>query len=221
MSQIPANVAVANHRGPKAKRGTVAERILRHARESFAERGYAATTLQNIARAAGVNTKLVRYYFTSKEDLLAECLVVPEEFLTRVRLLSDMPLSERGPALVQTHLACWADPNMALILRTSLLIAAHEPRAMAKVRAVFVDSLVPAIAGGIPADELQVRGGLVASQLLGLAFARFIFAIDQTVAIADEEIVYMVGATIQHYLNGPLSVEDAGGAGSQDIKKGT
>jgi AcrR family transcriptional regulator len=195
----------ANHRGPKAERGAVAERILRHARASFAQRGYAATTLQGIARAAGVHTKLVRYYFTNKEDLFEECLVAPEALLTRVRLVSNVPASERGSALVRTHLAAWADPHLALIMRTSLLIAAHEPTAMAKVRAVFVDGLIPAIADGIPTNELQVRGGLVTSQLLGLAFARFIFQIDQTVAISDDEIVRMVGATIQRYIDGPLS----------------
>lgn len=202
-----------NRRGPKAERGAVAERILHHARASFAELGYAATTLQGVARAVGVHTRLVRYYFTSKEDLFEACLVVPEALLTRVRLLSDVPPSERGPALVRTLLANWADPDLALNMRTSLLIAAHEPTAMAKVRAVFVDGLIPAIAGGIPADELQLRGGLITSQLLGLAFARFIFQIDQTVAIPDDAIVRMVGATIQRYIDGPLSgraEEDSG-----------
>jgi AcrR family transcriptional regulator len=191
-------------RGPKARRGAVADRILDQARESFAERGYAATTLQGIARAAGVDTKLVRYYFTSKELLLAECLTVPDGFLDRVRSVSSLPVAERGEVIVGTHLATWADPVMSRILRTSLLIAAHEPIAMTKVRAVFADGLIPAIGAGIEPAELATRGGLVTSQLLGLAFARFIFAVDQTASIPDEQIVKTIGATIQRYLEGPL-----------------
>lgn len=191
-------------RGPKAQRGEVADRILNQARESFAENGYAATTLQGIARAAGVDTKLVRYYFTGKDALLAECLTVPDDFLPGVRGLSAVPPGERGEALVRHQLAVWADPRMARVMRTSLLIAAHVPAAMARVRAVFVDGLIPAVGGGIDPAELGVRGGLVASQMLGLAFARFIFAIDQTAAIPDDQVVRQVGATIQRYLDGPL-----------------
>lgn len=194
----------ANRRGPKAHRGEVADRILAQAREDFAAHGYAATTLQGIARAAGVDTKLVRYYFTSKDALLAECLTVPDDFLDRVRAMSGVPVGARGEAIVRTHLAVWADPDLARILRTSLLIAAHEPLAMAKVRAVFADGLIPAVSAGIDPAELDTRGGLITAQLLGLAFARFIFTVDQTAAIPDEQIVSSVGATIQRYLDGPL-----------------
>ena len=51
---------------------------------------------------------------------------------------------------------------------------------------------------------LRPSGGLVTSLLLGLSFARLIFAIDQTVAVPDDEIVTAVGATVQRYLDGPL-----------------
>ena len=194
----------AGRRGPKAARGAVADRILDQARESFAERGYAATTLQGIARAAGVNTKLVRYYFASKQALLAESLAIPDELMQRVRSLSDLPLAQRGEAIVRTHLAAWADPELARVMRTSLLIAAHEPAAMTKLRAIFAEGLIPAIANGIRPNELPVRGGLVTAQLLGLAYARFIFAIDQTASIPDQKIIKHVGTTIQRYLEAPL-----------------
>jgi AcrR family transcriptional regulator len=201
---LPVRKLAPMTRGPKAQRGEVADRILDQARESFAENGYAATTLQGIARAAGVDTKLVRYYFTNKDALLAECLTVPPEFLPGVRALSAVPPDEHGEALVRHQLSVWADPRMARIMRTSLLIAAHVPAAMARVRVVFVEGLIPAVGGGIDPAELGVRGGLVAAQMLGLAFARFIFAIDQTAAIPDDQIVTQVGATIQRYLDGPL-----------------
>ncbi|NIR40578.1 MAG: TetR family transcriptional regulator, partial [Actinobacteria bacterium] len=41
--------------------GTLAERILRHASELFAQRGWAATSLREIAEAAGC-TKPALYY---------------------------------------------------------------------------------------------------------------------------------------------------------------
>jgi AcrR family transcriptional regulator len=189
-------------RGPKAQRGEIAHRTLDQARESFAENGYAATTLQVIARSAGVDTKLVRYYFTSKETLFAECLAAATGHLVeRVRAVAAQPPAERGDALVRTHLAAWSDPDLARILRTSLQMAAQEPVAMAKVRAVFVDSLAPVIGDG--ADRAR-RAGLISAYLLGLAFARFVFAIDQAAEIPDEQVVRSVGATIQRHLDEPL-----------------
>ena len=189
-------------RGPKAQRGEIAHRILVQARESFARHGYAATTLQGIARSAGVDTKLVRYYFTSKETLFAECLAAaPGPLVDRVRAVALRPPGERGEALVRTHLAAWADPDLARILRTSLQIAAHEPIAMAKVRAIFVDSLAPVIGDGADSER---RAGLISAYLLGLAFARFVFAVDQATGIPDEQVVRSVGATIQRHLDEPL-----------------
>jgi Tetracyclin repressor-like, C-terminal domain len=141
-----------------------------------------------------VDTKLVRYYFAGKAELLEECLVAPDGLLKRARALAGLPIGERGEAIVRTHLAAWADPDMARVMRTSLLIAAHEPAAMTKVRAVFADGLIPAIGDGLDPAELNTRG----------AFARFIFAVDQTAAIPDDQIVRSVGATVQRYLSGPL-----------------
>ncbi len=195
----------AGKRGPKAHRGEVAERVLMAARLGFAANGYAATTMQGIARDAGVDTKLVRYYFANKETLLAECLVVPPTFVEANRLLLELPINERGEAIVRGMLAAWSQPALALILRTSLLIAAHEPVAMDVVRGVFSEGLIPAVASDIPESERATRGGLIASQMLGLAFTRFIFEIPQTVGISDPEIVHTIGATIQRYLDGELT----------------
>lgn len=75
---------------------------------------------------------------------------------------------------------------------------------MARVRAVFADGLIPAIAPGLDPDEVGVRGGLVSSQMIGLAFARFVFALDDAAAIPDEQLVLSVGRTVQGYLTGPL-----------------
>jgi AcrR family transcriptional regulator len=195
-------------RGPKGERGAVANRILQEAREQFARDGYAATTLQGIARGAGVDTKLVRYYFSDKETLLTECLATPSDLMDRVRAVAEAPRSERGELLVRTHLAAWADPDLARIMRTSLLIAAHEPVAMARVRSVFVDGLLPAMGDVGDAEEARIRSGLVCSQLLGLAYARFILTIDQTASIPDEDLVRLVGANLQSYLDTELRVHE-------------
>lgn len=48
----------------------VRERLLDHATQLFAERGIAATTMGEIAAAAGVTSAMVHYYFVNRERLL-------------------------------------------------------------------------------------------------------------------------------------------------------
>src|SRR5258707_12062225 len=52
------------------KKQRTRETIARAARELFAERGYHATTLPDIAEAADVSTRTIFAYFSSKEDIL-------------------------------------------------------------------------------------------------------------------------------------------------------
>lgn len=52
----------------KAKEKTK-EKILQAAKREFAEKGFAGTKLEAVARRAGVNKALVHYYFSSKEKL--------------------------------------------------------------------------------------------------------------------------------------------------------
>ena len=102
------NSGQSAQRGPRAHRGEIAEQILARARESFAEDGYAATTLQGVARATGVDTKLVRYYFGNKDALFEACLALPEHLLVRIQAAVDVPLPHRGEAVVRAMLRAWA-----------------------------------------------------------------------------------------------------------------
>ncbi len=52
---------------------TTAARIRDHAIELFGSRGYAATSIRDIARAAGVSPALVIHHFGSKEELRRAC----------------------------------------------------------------------------------------------------------------------------------------------------
>jgi hypothetical protein len=117
----------------------------------------------------------------------------------------DVPLLQRGEAVVAAMLSAWANPDSARILRTSLLIAAHEPAAMARVRAVFSDGLIPAISEGIDPDKLSVRGGLVSSHVIGPSFAPFLFALDAAAAIPNRQLISRDGRTIHRYLTEPLT----------------
>ena len=62
------------------------ERILETAERSFAENGYAATSLRSIIGEAGVNLAAVHYHFGSKEELLKAVILRRAEPVNARRL---------------------------------------------------------------------------------------------------------------------------------------
>lgn len=78
-------------RGEEAKK-----RILDMAVEQFAERGYRAASLADIARAAGITQPGLLYHFPTKQALLVAVLRERDE-----RTLTEVP---QGPALVGTEI---------------------------------------------------------------------------------------------------------------------
>jgi AcrR family transcriptional regulator len=74
-------------------------RIQRAAREVFAEKGYAKTSIEQVARQASLSVGAIYLYFRSKEDLyvslLEETFEVFEAELTQIRSRVDLPASER------------------------------------------------------------------------------------------------------------------------------
>ena len=81
---------------------TLAERILRHAARLFAERGWAATTLREIAAAAGCTKPALYYHWGNKEALFIACIRAETDALTA--LIADHLEEELGEATVAVRL---------------------------------------------------------------------------------------------------------------------
>src|SRR5436305_2773498 len=74
------------------KKQRTRETIARAAHELFAERGYHATTLPDIAEAADVSTRTIFAYFPSKEDILFSDFPIMKEALAQA--LAERPEGE-------------------------------------------------------------------------------------------------------------------------------
>src|SRR5437879_13864779 len=81
------------------KKQRTRETIARAAHELFAERGYHATTLPDIAEAADVSTRTIFAYFPSKEDILFSDFALLKEALARA--LAERPQGEAAPETVR------------------------------------------------------------------------------------------------------------------------
>ena len=86
------------------------ERVLAEAARLFRHRGYAATTLREIADAAGIKAGSIYYHFDSKEDILVEVLdlgikAVFDGVRARVDALPpDASFRDRLSAVIEGHL---------------------------------------------------------------------------------------------------------------------
>src|SRR5882757_147495 len=84
------------------KKQRTRETIARAARELFAERGYHATTLPDIAEAADVSTRTIFAYFPSKEDILFAEFPLMKEALAEA--LAERPEGEEALETVRTFI---------------------------------------------------------------------------------------------------------------------
>ncbi|MET7668677.1 TetR/AcrR family transcriptional regulator [Micromonospora luteifusca] len=168
--------------------------ILRAARERFAADGYERATIRAIAADAQIDPSMVMRYYGSKEGLFAAAA----EFDLRLPDLDAVPPAHLGAVLIRHFLARWeGDETLVALLRA----ASTNPGAAERMRGIFADQLTAAVTvfGTDPAMTAR-RAGLVASQILGLAFTRYIVRLPPMVDTPPEDLVSWIAPTLQRYL---------------------
>jgi AcrR family transcriptional regulator len=120
------------------------ERLAKAGRELFAQRGFHATSVRDIANRAGVNVSLVSYYFGGKEQLYAH---IVEDLAARIRtVFSPERIDGLSPEEKIRH---YAGNIMALHREYPQLarIIHHEMNAPTPVLNTLQESLFPVIFG--------------------------------------------------------------------------
>jgi len=171
-------------------------RILQAARERFAADGYERTTIRAVAAKADIDPSMVMRYYGSKEGLFAAAA----SFDLQLPDLDALPRRKLGTALVGHFLARWEGDLSDDALRVLLRAAASHDRAAERMRDIFRSQLVPALAAIVPQSEAAARAGLVATQMLGLGFCRYILRLPGIADVGQDVIAARLGPTIQRYL---------------------
>ena len=181
------------------RRSETVEKLLRAARTQFAALGFERTTVRSVAAEAGVDPALIIRYFGGKEGLLAEAAAVD----LHLPNLKDVPRAEIGPAIVRHFLRRWEDPQGDDILRVLMRSAATNQTAAAQMRAIFADQVARMVVSLVPANEAGTRAGLIATQVLGLAFVRNVLKLPEP-ALDIDALARTIGPTIERYLFDPI-----------------
>ncbi|MBX9244587.1 TetR family transcriptional regulator [Actinotalea ferrariae] len=191
---------------PRGRRadGSAVEDILAAARAEFAERGYGGTSVRGVARRAHVDPGLVRYYFGGgKPELFAMALARREIDPAGVvaTLVAD-GLDGLGARLLDVVVGTWDAPGGRERFR--MVIAATASGQDHLVRDFLASEVFGRVRAALPAPDADLRVGLVASHLVGVLVTRYVLELEPVASAPREELVALVGPTLQRYLTGEL-----------------
>lgn len=168
--------------------------ILAAARERFAADGYERATIRAIAADANIDPAMVMRYFGSKERLFAAAA----DFDLELPDLEQTAPDRIGVTLAAHFLERWErDEALIILLRTGVT----NEEVSERMREIFAAQLAPTVDELVddPA-EAEVRAGLVATQVLGMALCRYVLAFRPVAAMSRDDVIDWIGPTLQRYL---------------------
>jgi AcrR family transcriptional regulator len=183
--------------------------ILAAARKLLSEQGYEATTIRAVAAEVGVDPSMVMRYYGNKAGLFGAAVDVD-------LYLEKAPAAARdqlGDALARHFVSRWegelSDEATTLLLRS----AATNADAAELLRTIF-DTQITKFVRGVTEGGVDAahRAGLVSSQLLGLAFTRYVVALPPVAEMDVDTLVESVAPVLQYYLTGELGAPVKRGA---------
>lgn len=177
--------------------------ILDAARARFSRAGYRGATIRSIASDAGVDPALVHHYFGTKRDLFTAALDLPIDHRVPEAIL-DGPRRGIGERVIRTYLRVWDGTETRERLAGLFRSAAVDDHAATMMREFVVDTILDPIVAALDVDEPRLRINLVASQLLGLAMARYVIRLEPVATLPHDDLVALYAPGLQRYLTGPL-----------------
>lgn len=193
---------------------------MKAARGRFADHGYDGATIRAIAADAGVDPALVHHFYGSKERLFAAAMrlpVIPSEVLTAALAPeARAPGMSLGEHMVRTALGVWEDTAVFPAFLGLLRSAVTSEKAAAMLREFLVDSILRPIARAAAAAgpagsgdhagaaDAEYRAGMAATQMLGLALARYVLALPAVAGASPDDLAAAIGPTLDRYLTGEM-----------------
>jgi AcrR family transcriptional regulator len=176
--------------------------IVSAAAQCFARAGYDATSMRQVAAGAGVDPALVRRFFGGKEELftaVASAVIDPASALAAV---ADGPVGQAGERLLRYFLGLLGDVGRPGPLLGLVRAAVTSNHAADVLRQFLAETVHGGLAAGLRADQPDLRAALVASQLVGIAVARYAVRLAPLAAADTDQLADWVAPVLQYYLTG-------------------
>jgi AcrR family transcriptional regulator len=181
--------------------------VLAAARAAFAERGFDGATIRGIATAAAVDPALVHHYFGSKDRLFLAAVEAPADPADLLPGVLAGGRDRLGEGVVRTLLSVWDGPMQPAGLALVRSAVANEWGAKL-LREFLVTQVIRRVVGtlDLPPREAEVRGALVASQLVGLVMGRYVLQLEPLATGTHDALAAALGPTVQRYLTGEVEL---------------
>jgi AcrR family transcriptional regulator len=197
-------VTVVRSRGRRPGGPDTRGEILAAARESFAHKGFAGTTIRAVAAEAGVDPALVHHYFGAKDDLFLAALEIPVDPRALVPAVLEPGVAGAGERLLRLFLSVWDDPAARLPLIALVRSGLSQEAPETLLQQGILRMVLQPLRAALPVAEADRRVQLVASQLIGLVMTRYLLALEPLASMPVDDVVAWVAPTLQRYLDGPL-----------------
>jgi len=179
--------------------------IVEAAKRVFADRGYDGTSLRGVAREAGVDPALVHHYFDGKAALFVAAMALPFD-PRQVKEHAAGP-EYSGSRTIEGFLTMWDLAEGTGSSFASCLSAMAASSNVADAMREFVNERVWSVLrhnDGETEALRRRRTAMVSSQLMGLAFARYILRVAPMSTASPKQIGRWVGPTLDRYVKEPI-----------------
>lgn len=193
---LPVRQSTANTKSGSRSRATRA-RILAAAKTLFSSKGYERTTIRGVARAAEIHPSMIIRYFRSKERLFAAAVIFDLRFPSDV---GQIPKNKLGFAIVRHFLDRFEGPAAGDELPSLLRAAVTHPQAREIMIQIYEQQVAPFVKRLCSPSKSHEGPALVESQILGLAYSRYVLKLPAIARLRRKTILRRVGAAIQSYL---------------------
>ena len=167
--------------------------------------GYAQVTLRAIADDAGVDPALINYFFGSKRDLFGAAMALAvNPANTLADLLAEGGLDDFGRRILESLIGIWDNPESRHPLLVLVRSAGSEEHAAEMLRGFVEQELMAPITEHLTGEDALVRASAVASQLLGLIYARYVLRVEPLASAEPETVVSTLAPGLERLLNPPI-----------------
>ncbi len=170
------------------------------ARRRFAEVGYPRTTMRAVAADAGVDPRLITHFFGSKQELFVAVIELPFDPETTFEALLAGGGADVGVRLARFVLGMLGRPETRSTMLGVIRAAASEEAAAQQIQELLATRLLGPLARRVGADQPELRAALVASQVVGLAFARHVVGFPVLRDAAHDDLVRLLAKVFDVYL---------------------
>jgi AcrR family transcriptional regulator len=181
--------------------------IIDAAKRVFAAKGYDGASLRAVAREAEVDPALVHHYFDGKASLFVAAMALP--FDPRAVPMHEHPdrSTSAGTMVITGFLTMWDHAEGTGSSFASCVAGMAASTNVADAMREFVAERIwekSPVNEGESDDMTRQRRALVSSQLMGLAFIRYILRVPPISTTTPEEIARWAGPTLDRYMVGPI-----------------